>query len=301
MSSTWEQKLYDGSFDGVTFDFVDTKDTDANSLDKQLFPGRDGQRITPRARAGKSLDITAIFIEEDYPEKMNELIAALSNGGSVKKLVHPVFGELSASADNWTVTHNADDAIDCATVTIKFEISNENASGPSAVTGTTPAQANEVRSTGDATLLSLDAYEASLSTPQPDVSDAVNDAVTQSSAAADNLETNFSDLSVLDIQAQTNGALATCDTAIAMLSDYATTEQYDLSNALLEMSNAVRALAQNLIEQRPPLSIFIARADTNLLSLAFDMGADAEELLTLNSIPDPSFIPAGFQVTAYAA
>lgn len=301
MSDTWANLLYEGSFDGVRFDFVNTKDADANTLDKQTFPGRDGQRIAPRARAGQSLDIVAIFIEDDYPEQLNKLLAVLANGGAVKELVHPVFGKLSAAADNWTVTHDSEDAIDSAMVSIKFEISNEGSSGPLATRNTTPARANEVRSLGDSVLVALSAFQAATEIQSSSAVLAVIGAVNAATSIADSLEADAANLSTLAIQATSNGGLATCDTAIALLADYSTIEQYDLAAAVLEMSHALRALAQDLINARPPLSIIPVAADTNLLQLAHDLDADPEELLTLNSFPDPSLIPAGFKVQAYAA
>jgi hypothetical protein len=66
------------------------------------------------------------------------------------------------------------------------------------------------------------------------------------------------------------------------------------------MSSAVKDLGQDLVEARPPLSAQKVVADTNLLSLAHDLGEDAEELLTLNSFPDPTDIKAGFEVLRYA-
>jgi prophage DNA circulation protein len=301
MSATWEDLLQEGSYDGVRFDFVSTKDAGSNDLDKQKFPGRAGQRVVGRGEAGSSIDVTAIFIEEDYPDTMNALLAKLRNGGAVKKLVHPVFGELNASVDNWTVNHDADDALDSATISIKFEVSNEDEDAPRVVANTTPARANEVRSLGDSVLVALSAFEDALAVQNQPVAAAVIGAVNTASSIADGLEATFQDLSVLDIQAQTNGGLASCDAAIVLVADCDTTEQYELSAALSQMAAALRSLAQDLIEQRPPLSIVEVPADTNLLSLAHAIDADPDELMALNSFPDPSLIPAGFQVNAYAA
>lgn len=301
MSQTWEERLQEGSFSGVRFDFVSTKDDHTNDIDEQNFPGRAGTHAVPRGRRGTSIDVMAIFIEDDYPEQMEKLIAKLDDGGVVKKLVHPVFGEINAACKRFTVQHDVDDAIDTGSITITFVEDNGAESGPRAVTNTTPARANSVRSLADSVLVALSTFQAALDVQNSEIGLAVTGAVNAASSIADSLEASFDDLSTLEVQATTNGGLALCDEAVVLLADYETTEQYDLAAAMLEMSHALRDLAQDIIDQRPPLSVYAVPADTNLLQLAHDLGADAEELLTLNSIPDPSLIPAGFKVQAYAA
>lgn len=300
MSATWDEKLQEGSFGGVRFDFVSAKDEHANDLDEQNFPGRPGTRVVARGRRGKVIDVLAVFIEDDYPEQMESLIEQLDDGGVVKKLVHPVFGELNAACKRFVVTHDVEDARDSATVQITFVEDNDAEQSPTAVKGTTPARANEVRSLADEVLTALTTFQNSLDVQNSEIGLAVTGAANAASSIADSLEADFDTLSTLEIQATTNGGLAKCDAALVLLDDYETTEQYDLAAVVLEMSHALRDLAQDLIDQRPPLSIYTVVADTNLLALAHDLGADAEELLTLNSFPDPSLIPAGFKVKAYA-
>lgn len=299
MSQTWDEILQEGSFGGVTFDFVSAKDDHANDLDEQKFPNRPGTRVVPRGRVGTTIDVMAIFIEDDYPEKMNDLIAQLDDGGVVKKLVHPVFGTINAACKRFTVTHDIEDARDSGSVTITFVEDNDEEAGPRAVTSTTPARANQVRTLGDSVLVALSTFQAALEIQNSEIGLAVTGAVNAASSIADSLEADFANLSVIEIQATTNGGLAKCDAATVLLADYETTEQYDLAAALLEMAHALRALAQDLIDQRPPLSVYVVPATTNLLSLAHALGADAEELLALNSIPDPSSIVAGSKVRAY--
>lgn len=300
MSQLWDDMLQEGSFGGVAFDFVSAKDEHSNDIDEQKFPGRPGTRIEPRGRAGKTIDVLAIFIEDDYPETMNDLIAQLDDGGTVKKLVHPIFGKLNAACKRFTVNHDIEDARDSATITISFVEDNDAEAGPEAVTNTTPAKANEVRSIGDTVLTALTAFQNALDVQNSEIGLAVTGAVNAASSIADSLEADFDNLSTLEVQATTNGGLAKCDAAAALLADYEITEQYDLAAAVLEMARALRDLASVIIEQRPPLSTFTVPATTNLLALAHDLGADPEELLTLNSFPDPSEILAGFKVLAYA-
>ena len=300
MGQLWDDMLYEGSFGGVKFDFVNAKDDHTNDLDEQKLPNKPGTHVLPRGRVGTTFDIMAIFIEDDYPEKMYELVAKLDDGGVVKKFVHPVFGEFNAACKRFTVQHDSDDAADSGSITATFIEDNNAEAGPVAVKNTTPARANAVRSFGDQVLVALSTFQATLDVENSEIGLAVTGAVNAAESIADSLEADFDELSVLEVQATTNGGLAACDEAVALLADYESTEQYDLAELLNAMSGALRDLAQEIIDQKPPLSIFEVPADTNLLALAHYLEADPEELLTLNSFPDPSLIPAGFKVNAYA-
>lgn len=299
MAGLWSDILQEGSYDGVRFDFVSAKDEIANDIDKQELPNKDGARLIGRGRKARRFDVMAIFIEGDYPEQLDKLIAAVDNGGKVKKFVHPIFGEFNAACERGSISHDADDAGDSATMSLTF-IEDNDSERPTAVRNTTPALANNVRSVGDSVLVALSTFQATLEVENTEIGLAVTGAVNTASSVADSLEATGDTLPVLDIQATANGALAACDEALVLLADFDSIEGYELSSGVQEMASGVRDLAQELIDQRPPLSVYSVPAATNLLALAHALGADAEELLTLNSFPDPSAIPAGFEVRAYA-
>ncbi len=300
MGQEWSEILQEGSFGGVKFDFVSVRDDYSNDTDQQKFPGAKGTKIIARGRNSARHEILAVIIEDDYPDKMYDLINQLDDGGQVKAFVHPIFGETRAACERFTVNHDAEDARDSCTISITLVEDLIEDLDLVSRTNTTPAQANAVRSLADDTTAELDTFQESLDTPDVDIGLAVADAVSASVAIADTLEATFEDLSTLAIQTTANGGLTKCDEAIALLDDYTSTEQYDLAAALREMASALRDMAQALIEARPPLSVLAIAADTNLLALAHALGDDPEELLALNSFPDPSLIPAGFKIMRYA-
>jgi prophage DNA circulation protein len=296
MAQLWDDLLQEGSFGGVRFDFVSARDDGSNTLDKQSFPGRTGQRVEGRSNNGDTISVLAVFVEDDYPETMDDLLAKLRDP-TPQRLVHPVRGELKASADTWSVQHEAEDR-DSATVSITFAVHTDG-DGLTAAKDTSPARANAVRSLATQVLEALSAFQASLEVQNSEIGLAVMGAMSAATDIADSLEAQGDQLSAIAVQAESNVGLAKADEAIALLADYSTTEQFDLSAALLQMAHALEALAQDLINQRPPLSTFAVQADTNLLQLAHDTGQDPEELLALNSFPDPSLIPAGSKFVAY--
>jgi prophage DNA circulation protein len=300
----WADILQVGSFDGVTFDFVSARDEGSNTLDAQTFPNKNGAFIQGRARNGRRFSVLAVFIEDDYPDTLNQLIAKLENGGAPKRFVHPVRGEFLAACERFTVTHDAEDAADSATVQIDFAEHTDDTQGPKAVTNTTPARANAVRSGVTDVLVALSAFQAATEVQNNAYVLQVTAATNAASSIADSLEATGDDLSALDIQKQANATLAVIDAAVTTGADYDSTEAYELGAAVLAMSSAVSTMAQDLIEAKPPLQVFTVRADTNLLQFVHDLYGDsdrADEVLALNSIPDPSLIPAGFKLSAYGA
>lgn len=300
----WSDILQVGSYDGVVFDFVRATREGGNTLDQQEFPNKPGTFVQGRATKGERFTVMGIFIEDDYPDTMNALISALKNGGAPKEFVDPVFGSRQASCDSWQVAHDAEDAADSATVQITFVEHTDGAQGPKAVTNTTPARANAVRSAANDVLVALSAFEEATEVQNNAYVLQVTAAVNAASDIADQLEATGDDLSALDVQKQANATLATIDVAVAAGADYDSTEAYDLGAAVLAMSSSVSDLSSELIEAKPPLQIYVVPADTNLLALVHDLYGDssrADEVLALNSIADPSLIPAGSKVQAYGS
>jgi prophage DNA circulation protein len=310
MAALWDDILQDGKFDGVRFDFVRSTFEGGNDIDQQRFPNSNGQQNQGRGRKGRRFRILGIFIEEDYPDTMNALVAKLENGGAPKEFVDPVWGSMQASVDSFSINHDADDARDSATVDISFVEHTTGTQGPRAITSTTPARANAVRSSVNDVFVALSAFQAATEVQNDphvlEVTGLVNAATSSVSSIADSFEDTGDQLAAPVVQAQANASLVLIDSAVASNADYDSTESYDLGAALLAMAAALSAMAQDLIEAKPPLVRFPVLTNTDILRFTHDLYGDsarAQEVLDLNSIPDPMDIPAGFPggIAAYAA
>lgn len=317
----WSDILQEGSYDGVRFDFVRSSVEGGNALDKQEFPNQDGQSIQGRARNARRFSVLGIFIEDDYPDTLNDLIDVLENGGVPREFVDPVFGSMMASCERFTVLHDVEDAADSATITIDFVehtdsskrlkaadtfalVGIDDAQGPTAADNTTPARANAVRSAVTDVLVALSAFQEATEVQNNAYVLQVQGAMNAASSIADSLETTGDELSAPAVQQQVNATLVTIEVAVAAGADYDSQEAYELGAAVLLMSSSVSVMAQELIEAKPPLQIYTVRADTNLLAFAHDLYGDssrADEVLALNSIPDPSMILAGTKLQVYGA
>jgi hypothetical protein len=239
LMAEWSDILQVGSFDGVVFDFVRATLEGGNTLDQQQFPNRAGTFIQGRARNGRRFEILGIFIEDDYPDTMNKLIAKLENGGKPVDFVDPVFGTFKASCDHFVVTHDADEAADSATIQITILEHTEGNVGTVAVKNTTPARANAVRSRVTDVLVALSAFQEATEVQNNDYVLQVEGAMNAASSIADSLEATGDDLSALDVQKQGNATLATIEVAVATGADYDSTEAYELGAAVLAMAGAV--------------------------------------------------------------
>jgi len=123
------------------------------------------------------------------------------------------------------------------------------------------------------------------------------------SSVTDQLEAGSNDMSAAEIEALVNGALNLVDQALAAIPDFTAAESYDLANALTAMAARLETYAQAILEAKPPLIERVVAADAPLLVWAHETYGDssrADELLRLNSIPDPLLVPAGTRLRCYA-
>lgn len=318
----WSTFIQTGSYDGIAFDFVSTQDEHARIYDRQTMPNRDGAFIEDRARDGLVFDILAIFVEDDYPDVMNKLIANIDAGG-IKTFVHPIFGSFKALVTRAIVSHNADDAIDSATVQLHVEEHTEKAAGLKSTKTSIAAKASAVRDGVLAALNTITLFGAAIdllanapgtvsSADQAVVDQAVSDgtvACTLASAAADAFEQSADEMSADEVQAQASGVLTKCAAVADSLSSFTVgdtpvPEQYDYVQALVALAAQIEDLATTAAAGRPALTRYTVEADTSLIMWVYAKYGDSsrvDEVLALNPwIADPLLLLAGSEVTAYA-
>jgi len=306
--ATWEDFIVAAQFDGLTIDVVSTRDEGANDIDSQKFPNKNGTKRVYRGANGWQRDIVAVFMESDYPDTMDQLIKKLEEQ-KIHEFIHPIFGKKKVACDRFVVAHDAEDAADFGTVQMTL-LEHTDGEGVTVQRDPIPARANQVRTLGTEILEALSELQATLEIQNSEIGLAVIGAVNAANSVAESLEATGDDLSSIAVQATTSGAVAKVDEAITLVADYSSSEEYELSRLLCDLAGALSAMAGSLIEKRPPLQKFSVVAETNLRAWVFDkyckLGLSVEELedrvnevLSLNSFPDPMTIPAGFSVIAY--
>lgn len=319
--TAWADFIQEGSFRGVRFDFVSARESHSNTLDAQAFPNRDGQRVVARARNGLRLRVLGIFIEDDYPATMRQLVEALDNPAP-GELVHPIHGTIQASADTFEVIHDAEDP-DSATIDITFAEHTVVQNTVFQSIPTVAGKASEARTAADDTVTNANAFvEDTLRNLMDTMSEAVAlgslayatayntgqaciAAAQVASTVADQLEAAGDTLSALEIQATTNTALTALDAQVSAVADYTTEAAHDLGRALLSAASALGELAQLYISQKPPLVVSTVVADISLLAWCHAKGlelgttVDVADVLALNSIADPLLILAGSELRHY--
>lgn len=317
--TAWADFIQEGSFRGIRFDFVSTAEEHKNTLDVQQYRGRNGANVRPQQRDPLRITVMAVFIEDDYPAQMWALSDALDDP-TPGELVHPIHGTIKAACENHRVQHDAEEA-DSGTIQITFVEHTETTAFVFQDRPSVAGKASEVRSNAADVVTNANVYaEDTLNTLLETVSYAVAIASTAYvtayntaqacvaaanavSSVADTLEADGDTLSALAIQATTNQALTAVDTQVKALADYTTTAAYDLSRSLLASAATLGELAELFINAKPPLTTFTVEADISLLAWVHSKYGDSSrvnEVLALNTIPDPLLIPAGTSLRAYA-
>lgn len=308
MAATWDEFLQEASLDGIAFDMVGVRTEGGRDLDRREYPLVDGAEVVDLARNGLSLQVHAIFEGDAYPERYQKFIEALNAGGH-HELVHPVHGRITVAVEHWVDSIDSEDAVDFGSVEVTFVEHTDQALGP--FQGSDAASlANLVRSACDdldVASAKLDAYVASLEDPPAALVEASAAAPTvsaQFAASATTLEEDGDQLSQSAIAANVNGALNLSSSLLARLGDYATPEVHAVSQAAIAAGARLERLAAQLLAERPPLVSIRIEADVPLLQWAHDRygtSARAEEVLRLNSLPDPLMLHAGQTLVAYAS
>jgi prophage DNA circulation protein len=317
--SRWEDFIQEGSFKGVRFDFVSAREQHANILDVKRYPARDGAVVEKRAREPLRISIMAVFIEEDYPSQLWALSEKLDDG-TPGELVHPIHGTIQAACESHEVSHDAEEA-DSGTISITFI---EHTASTGLVFQDRPSVASVASETRTASAEVITNADALLAETLDQLLETVSNAVALASAVyaevynlvqaciavanlvsttADQLEADGDTMSALEIQADANQALSDVDEQIKAVADYETTAAHDLGRSLLNAAGRLGDLAEIYISQKPPLTLVTVEADISLLAWVHARYQDSSrvnEILALNSIPDPLLIPAGTQLRAYA-
>lgn len=307
MGRRWEEFLQPGSLGGVEFDFISTKDKGGRDLDRQEFPGRKGRALDDRSAKGEEHSIVAIFIEDDYPDVMNDLLAVLRKGG-ILEFVHPVFGSSKVGVEDWEVGHDIEDAADAAGITIALV---EHTDAPSVETSSVPARANAVRSTSDAARASASAILDPGYDAPAEIIPAVSgvDAVcSQASAAADAIEAGSLSLSVAEIQSSVNSVRSQIAAVEDVIADYNSIETSDLGRDLSALAQSISDLGDLVIAARPPIIEERVEADIPLLTwvqmkyptlTSEQLEERVAEVTTMNDIADPLSVPLGASLRRY--
>jgi prophage DNA circulation protein len=297
----WDD-LQQASYDGLEFEVVSSSDEGGSVLDKQQFPGRNGQQIDDRAAAAESYDWVIDFIEGEYPQTLNNFLKVLRAGG-VKELVHPFHGSLQAAVETWRLVHDPEDSTDSARMQVKFQVHTEG-SATTPDRATLPAMANAARSACDDVTAAALAYE--LLADGPAQKQACTDSIALSSTArtsADTLESDGDIMSAAAIQGSVNSVIARADSIAGVIADYTTAEAYALGAALTAVMGALSTLGGAFIAAKPPIIEEPVVSDVNLLTYVHERYGDssrATELFALNGIRDPLEMPASVPVRRYA-
>jgi prophage DNA circulation protein len=161
MAQTWADFLQPCSFGGVAFEIISIDDNATFEVDEQTFPHRSRAHQEGRGENAEEFSVEAVFIDDDYPDVMNELLDKIREN-KPQELVHPVRGQMQAMCIAARTHHSAEDGVDAARMQLTMRRHDPAVADVFRVTNTLPARANAVRAAADDVKISADALKESL-------------------------------------------------------------------------------------------------------------------------------------------
>ncbi|OHX21248.1 DNA circularization protein [Chromobacterium sphagni] len=104
----WDKTLLDASWRGVKFDCVKTQDSSQRATASHEYPYLDGADVEDLGRRARRVQISAVFVGNDYENRLQAFLQELDKPGS-GELIHPVFGSIKhAQLLDYDIVHEAD-------------------------------------------------------------------------------------------------------------------------------------------------------------------------------------------------
>lgn len=280
----WDSsQIRTASFKGVEFRCVLTAGYRGSKRHRIVdYTNRHGALAWDGARRSASIDLTALFMDDEYPGAMNDLIEACEALGP-GTLVHPTRGEINALAIDWNEEISGE-APNRAALKLSFiEVALDANAWKRVVEILNPeARAETLASSMDTSLgfsgdSSFSGHVGAFIT------------ILASSTASFSFVT-----SSLAAAVQSIAALAdTIDlTADPLRFDYVA-QAYMLGQLLIEATDLQ-------IGQKTKLALYLVKREMTLLDVAAEAGCTEDEILQYNSVGDPLSVPAGTFLTVPA-
>ena len=303
---SWDDVLRDASYGGVRLDVRSVRDRLGRTLDKRAYPNRNGTEIDDRARDGAVTTWRVEILEDDYPDTLHALIRMWREGG-IRAAQHPLLGTFQAAIESLDVVHDADEGAG-ATVDLTLAEHTDNALGPFE-SSSIASIASQVRSAAD----DVDVARAALvepaalaQTPNAETAAAAaslaGDATTTAVATIDELEA-LDEPTSIDVTNRMNVALAAIASSQGALGDLTTIEVHALHRSLTALAARLGDFAAAMVERLPPLTEETVDDAVSLLVWVhrrYGNSARVDELLALNTIPNPLRLDVGQRLRCYA-
>ncbi len=285
----WAEKLWDASYKDVHFFCRLTEDRQPRAVAVAEYPYRDGGHIEDLGRGPRNITIQVVLFGSDYEDELAELVAILDETGS-GELIHPIFGPVNAKCTDYVVRHDGDHR-DSATIDITFK--EDAIDTPGIIIRDTAG------STADAAFASATGVAALLNaTERAKYMAKINNALSIL-RSPDRVIPGLREASraLQDVQNVTNELVGTYRT----LTD---PENFTIVRGFMDTYALFGKLFQRTASTAPPYRQEVVSAPISARALAVRLYGDASrasEIISLNNLTDPSFIPAGTALTVRAS
>lgn len=305
LRDTWRDALLTASFFGLRLDILNTEDEWRSSLVRHSGPRRDGATIDPMGTEARICRCTVIFFErdgddddefafDDHITRFATFMQTAMQAREPREFVHPVLGSFQAYVENLSaraaagdpnvIMVQADFVEDAGPAVLAYPELAPVASGQAHVenlAGELDAQLASVRLPASATAApALAARSTSM----------VEGWITDANLATRNVDAELSDFSdavsdaLLEINAGTDLG------------------RFTIVRTIHRLHATLRRAAERFRRSQPQVVTHVVRAATSLRALATALygAADSEaryqDLVRLNDLADPTYLPAGTTV-----
>jgi hypothetical protein len=281
---TWRENLLTAAFFGLQLDILNTEDEWRSSLVKHSGPRRDGASLDPMGQEPRTCRCTVIFFEregeaddelafDDHIARFVAFMGACTQAREPRELVHL---SARAAADDPNVIMVAVDFVeDGGPSNLAFPELAPMAAGQ--------GQVNALSDELDGQLGGIDLPDTATATPGVG---AKAKALVDSWVTDVNLATRDVDAELSEFSDQVSDALLEVNAGTDL-------SRFPIVRTLHRLHSTLRRAAEHFRRSQPQVINYSVTAATSLRAIATSLGQSFDDLVRLNDLADPTYIPPG--------
>lgn len=306
MADLWESQLYECSWGGIRLDVQSTEDTNGRVLAVFQIPHRDGSPVRDMGAEPRVTRVKALFFRTsitDDPRERFRQFKALVDRGEPATFVHPLSGSFRAYVGefSWSAASEPRDTI---TADVAFHEDSDVPAVFEAGPGAT-AKVGAAEVEADAAVATAAMAEYNDGLVDPDEGEVLDTSIVdESTALARTWEESGEELAARDVDLALGSTSARLQAEIDGLEVDGSLELFPVLSALTTLHATLRRAAASVVQDSPRTFEITVTAPTPLYVIAQRVygGAEAharmDQLLRLNSIPNPARIEPGTRLRA---
>jgi prophage DNA circulation protein len=304
LRDVWRERLLPASYFGIRIDVLATDDEWRSSLVRQSGPRRHGARLDPMGQEPRTTRCTIIFFErdpidgeedlEDHIERFTAFMRLATEATEPGEFVHPLYGSFQALVEDLSARAVADEPN-----VIMVQASFIEDAGPDAAAYPEVAPIAAGQGQVNALADELDAQLAGVALPA-----SATAALTVGSNARGLVDSWVTDdkLATRDVNAELSAFSDQVNDALNNINAGTDLSRFPIVRTMHRLHATLRRSAEEFRRSQPQVITHTVQAATSVRALATALygasGSEAgtAEILRLNDIADPTYLPIGTTV-----